>query len=256
MQPDEAVAALAADQPGISRPSRQEYLSTGSLVLDNAMGGYPVGGVTEITGDPMSGKTTLAYLAVKSMQEREEGPVLLIDRDGFSPVRAALAGIDVDYLIVAGGNFPPNRLGPIRHVVVDGAGLLLGGWHPKGVTVVATSWRYRTAKCLGDWSLPWLDLTKAGKHAPTVAEIRTSRSPEVKRVELPMAHGALSRELELLALADQAGIIRRSPNGTHWYLQAYLEIYLGSGREAAARKLAKLPDIDIEQWVRRILTSR
>src|SRR5436853_3864782 len=55
---------------GESKVKGQQTLSTGSFILDQAIGGgYPFGRVIEIYGQEASGKTTLALHAVSECQK-------------------------------------------------------------------------------------------------------------------------------------------------------------------------------------------
>jgi hypothetical protein len=230
----EVVAALE------SEPSPQEYVSTGSLVLDMALHGWPVGRVSEITGDSMSGKTTLAYVAAAEMQKLGEGPVLWLDfRGEFSPRKAEQAGVNTGALLVVHG-MPRWDLGPIKHVVAD----VVTGWEDaerclaiaaEGRTVVATTWRYRRLPGI----YPWVDLSlRSGNH--TTATVRTELSGEATVAGLEITPNGIDSGMELLGLAQKAGMIDQ--RGSHWYLRrkgSPTTEHLGSGREAAARELTR-----------------
>ena len=72
-------------------------LSTGSIMLDVALGigGWPRGRVIEIFGAESSGKSTLAYMAIKSAQRAGDlFPVLLDFECTFDPLYAERMGID------------------------------------------------------------------------------------------------------------------------------------------------------------------
>ena len=57
------------NQPEVPR------LPSGSIGLDRILGGgYPMGRMTELYGDPSSGKSLMAYLAIKEVQFLFRGP--------------------------------------------------------------------------------------------------------------------------------------------------------------------------------------
>lgn len=204
---DETVAALAP------KPApKTEYIPTGSLALDVAMKGYPVGRVTEITGDAVSGKTTLALMAVREMQQF--GPVLYIPWDStFSPDRAATMGINVDDLLVL--HNMPWQLGPMRFIVIDGVTdksilpRLAQGDRRGPVTVVATSWKYR----MNSGSYPWIDL-QYRRTGVTSATVITSDSPRDRQETLYFGNHDLDYGRELLELGRKAGLV--SQRGSYY----------------------------------------
>lgn len=243
----EAVAALEE-----GKRTSQKYVSTGSLALDMSMGGWPVGRLSEITGDEMSGKTTLAYVAAAEMQRLREGPVLWLDMRGeFSPRKAAQAGVDTGNMLISHG-LPKFGLGPVRYVVADA----VTGWQEAdglleltagGRTVVATSWRYRMF--VGQF--PWVDLrfrggdgTTASVSAPSIHDVAVSR--------LHITPNGIDSAMELLDLGQKAGLVIQ--RGGHWYLKGSpTDMHLGSGREQAGRKLLTFPEVS--EQVRSVLTE-
>lgn len=80
-----------------------EAISSGSLLLDNALGinGYPVGRIVEIFGPESSGKTTLALSAIAECQ-KEGGVAAFIDAENALDVTYARSlGVKVDELILS-----------------------------------------------------------------------------------------------------------------------------------------------------------
>lgn len=80
-----------------------EAISSGSLLLDNALGinGYPVGRIVEIFGPESSGKTTLALSAIAECQ-KEGGVAAFIDAENALDVTYAKSlGVKVDELILS-----------------------------------------------------------------------------------------------------------------------------------------------------------
>ncbi|WP_368487135.1 recombinase RecA [Spiroplasma sp. DGKH1] len=80
-----------------------EAVSTGSLVLDNAIGigGYPKGRIIEIFGPESSGKTTLSLHAIAEVQKLN-GKAAFIDAEhALDPSYAKRLGVNIDELIIA-----------------------------------------------------------------------------------------------------------------------------------------------------------
>ncbi len=80
-----------------------EYISTGSIGLDTALGigGLPKGRVVEIYGPESSGKTTLALHAVAAAQ-RAGGIAAIIDAEhALDRFYAAKLGVDIENLLVS-----------------------------------------------------------------------------------------------------------------------------------------------------------
>lgn len=83
--------------------SEVEYISTGSISLDVALGigGYPKGRVVEIYGPESSGKTTLAIHAIAEAQAKG-GIAAFIDAEhAFDSTYAQKLGVDVQNLFIS-----------------------------------------------------------------------------------------------------------------------------------------------------------
>jgi recombination protein RecA len=93
---DLAIAKLS------ERPQNVETISTGSLVLDELLGGgLGKGRIIEIFGPESSGKTSIALTAIANVQ-KEGGVAVFIDAENaLDPRYAAKLGVDVDNLAVA-----------------------------------------------------------------------------------------------------------------------------------------------------------
>lgn len=81
---------------------KDNVISTGVPALDEitGLGGIPVGFITEIYGEEMSGKTSLALRIAREAQKT--GAVLYIDADrGLSPYLLHCAGITQDNFYIA-----------------------------------------------------------------------------------------------------------------------------------------------------------
>ncbi len=88
---------------GEARPMSVETISTGSLLLDSALGagGVPRGRVTEIYGPESSGKTTLATHIIAEAQ-REGGTAAFIDAEhAFDSTYAEKLGVNIGDLLVS-----------------------------------------------------------------------------------------------------------------------------------------------------------
>jgi recombination protein RecA len=88
---------------GASHQLSIEGVSTGSLSLDMALGGFglPRGRIIEIYGPESSGKTTLA-LHVCAEAQKEDGIAAIIDAEhAFDPTWAKKIGVELDTLLVS-----------------------------------------------------------------------------------------------------------------------------------------------------------
>lgn len=100
-----------------------EYVSTGSLSLDVALGvgGIPRGRITEIYGGESSGKTTLALHIVAEAQ-RKGGYALFVDAEHALDVEyARTLGVDVDRLYVSQPTTGEEALEIVDTIVRSGA---------------------------------------------------------------------------------------------------------------------------------------
>ena len=80
-----------------------DYISTGSLALDAALGigGLPRGRIVEIYGPEASGKTTLALHVVAEAQKKGGEAAFIDVEHALDPVYAKALGVDVDSLLVS-----------------------------------------------------------------------------------------------------------------------------------------------------------
>jgi recombination protein RecA len=88
---------------GSERITRIEGISTGSLSLDIALGGYgiPRGRIVEIFGPESSGKTTIA-LHVVAQAQKKNGIAAFIDAEhALDPAWAKKVGVDLESLLVS-----------------------------------------------------------------------------------------------------------------------------------------------------------
>ena len=80
-----------------------DYISTGSLALDAALGigGLPRGRIIEIYGPEASGKTTLALHVVAEAQKKGGEAAFIDVEHALDPVYAKALGVGVDSLLVS-----------------------------------------------------------------------------------------------------------------------------------------------------------
>jgi recombination protein RecA len=126
------------------RPAQQaELLPCGVPELDAMLGGgLPLGGITEMTGAPGSGRTTLALSALSGITRRGDSCAYVDASDALDPVSAAALGIDLSRLLWVrvgeadapqGSPFPAAPAHPLTPAVRSGYGR--GGRHPRNETV-------------------------------------------------------------------------------------------------------------------------
>ena len=101
---------------GESHDAAVEYIPTGALSLDLALGGgIPKGRVIEIYGPESSGKTTLTLHAIAEVQ-RNGGTAAFIDAEhALDPAYAKRIGVDVDNLLLASRTTASRRWKLLRH---------------------------------------------------------------------------------------------------------------------------------------------
>ena len=111
-------------------------LSTGSLVLDDALGigGYPMGSIIEMFGNPSVGKTTLALSAVSKAQEQGMLCVFVDAEHGLDPGYAENLGVDLSEVLISQPTHAQEaltivdkmaRTGDVSLIVVDSVAALV-----------------------------------------------------------------------------------------------------------------------------------
>lgn len=106
------------------QPTRDhEAISTGSLMVDNAIGigGLPRGRVTEIYGPEASGKTTLALQAVATAQQQGLTAVFIDVEHALDTTYARRLGINVDELIISQPDYGEQALEMAEMLIRSGA---------------------------------------------------------------------------------------------------------------------------------------
>jgi recombination protein RecA len=108
---------------GQAANTKVETISTGSILIDNAIGigGFPVGRIIEIFGPEASGKTTLAMHAIAQAQ-RKGGICAFIDAEhALDSAYAAKLGINVNDLIISQPDYGEQALDIAEMLVRSGA---------------------------------------------------------------------------------------------------------------------------------------
>lgn len=100
-----------------------EAISTGSLLIDNAIGcgGLPRGRIIEIYGPEASGKTTIALQAIAQAQ-KAGGICAFVDAEhALDPVYASKLGINIDDLVISQPDYGEQALDIVEMLVRSAA---------------------------------------------------------------------------------------------------------------------------------------
>ena len=100
-----------------------ETISTGSIIIDNAIGigGIPRGRIIEIYGPEASGKTTLALQAIAQAQ-KTGGICAFVDAEhALDPVYASKLGININELVISQPDYGEQALDIVEMLVRSGA---------------------------------------------------------------------------------------------------------------------------------------
>jgi recombination protein RecA len=76
-----------------------DLVSTGIPEMDARVGGLPRGAMTEICGQPCSGRTSVLLSALAARTAEGEACALVDARDSFHPATANAAGVQLDHLL-------------------------------------------------------------------------------------------------------------------------------------------------------------
>ncbi len=89
-----------------------EFLSSGSISLDKALGGgYGKGRIIEVIGNPSSGKTTCALHAVAEVQKNGGQAAYLDQEHALDPIYCASLGVDMEDLLISQPDSAEEALG-------------------------------------------------------------------------------------------------------------------------------------------------
>jgi len=103
------------------RPPQLDYAPTGLPAFDSLAGGLPRGAITEISGPPGSGRTSLLWTALAAAAARQEVCALVDATDAFDPDAAAQAGLPLDRLLwIRCGGDAERALKAADRIVNDG----------------------------------------------------------------------------------------------------------------------------------------
>lgn len=214
-------------------------IPTGSYWLDEQLGGgWPIGQVSEIYGDPGVGTSTLAMHALVAATGR--GPCLYLEwGNSFDYPYAHEIGVDVTQLMVATDIGVLRIVGDIPLIVIDQP------WVPPGLipedqTVLLVGRGHPSKRATVQVRMRDGSIWKGGQSV--VIEVGTASS----RLHLHYGKG-FSRVEEVLMLAVERGIVNRK--GTHYYLD---EQYLGPSWGELVRAAQQHPWIlhDLERLLR------
>ncbi|MEW5978698.1 MAG: ATPase domain-containing protein [Acidobacteriota bacterium] len=95
-------ALVSGKIPEAFQPRKATYtqrILTGIPALDTAIGGFPRGGLTEICGEPSSGRTALAMSVLAEATHRQEYCALVDVSDSLDPESCSQAGVDLEHLL-------------------------------------------------------------------------------------------------------------------------------------------------------------
>lgn len=116
---DESAGKLLAKLS--DKPLEVETFSTGSLVLDQILGGgLAKGRISEIYGPEASGKTSIALTAVGNVQKQGGTAVFLDVENALDPKYAAKLGVDTANLAVAQPNSAEQTLDLLQDLTASG----------------------------------------------------------------------------------------------------------------------------------------
>ena len=105
-----------------SESKRVNRISTGFRELDQALdGGFPRGLITELAGDPSSGKTTFALCMVANTQQDSLRAAWIDAEHVFDPAYAAQVGVSLEQLAVARADTAEESLEIARQLAGSGA---------------------------------------------------------------------------------------------------------------------------------------
>ena len=112
---------------GESKLKEQKVLSTGSLLLDQAIGtgGYVCGKIVEIYGLESSGKSTLALHAVRECQKLKKTAVYIDLENGLSIKYAQNIGVEKENLMISYPSSAMKTFLIIRDLIRKDAGLII-----------------------------------------------------------------------------------------------------------------------------------
>lgn len=115
--PNDTLIAKLSD-----KPLAVETISSGSLVLDELLGGgFGRGRIIEIYGAESSGKTSIALTAVANVQRNLKGTAVFIDAENaLDPRYAAKLGVNIEELVVSQPNTAEQTMDLVQDLTESG----------------------------------------------------------------------------------------------------------------------------------------
>jgi hypothetical protein len=187
-----------------------ETLPTGVVEIDNALGGFPRGAITEIHGASSSGRTSLLLSALSAATAREEICALIDCHDTFDLSSAANAGIDFKRLLWIRCQNNLERAFKAADLVSHAGGfgfvvLNLCDVPAKAVRRIVSSW--------------WFRFRRAIENTPTVLLVLTPaaavRSCALLALELKKGRAVWSNAVSLGPENSRRGFSVISEQGRH-----------------------------------------
>ena len=96
---DSEILTRFSDAFRLQPKTASEVICTGISEIDNLLGGFPRGGITEIVGPASSGRTSLTLSALSRATSDNEICALIDIADSLDPSSAAAAGVVLDQLL-------------------------------------------------------------------------------------------------------------------------------------------------------------
>src|ERR1035441_8425883 len=145
-------------------------LPSGIREVDEATGGLPRGGLTEIVGPASSGRTSLLLSILAQATARQEICALVDAEDAFDPASAAAAGVQLEWLIWV-RSCGAERALKAADLLIQGGGfgvvvLGLGDPPPAAASRISLT--------------SWFRLRRAVEHTPTVL-VAVARQSKIGR---------------------------------------------------------------------------
>ena len=208
-----------------------ETLPTGVVEIDNALGGFPRGAITEIHGAPSSGRTSLLLSALAAATAREETCALIDCNDTFDLSSAATAGIDFKRLLWVRCQNNLERAFKAADLVSHAGGfgfvvLNLCDVPAKAVRRIISSWWFRFRRAIENTPTVLLVLTPVAvvrSCAALALELKKERAlwPGAVSENTPSGLSVISEQGRHLSLVRPLNTAKRNSAPTHChFLQA------------------------------------
>ena len=145
----------------------REILQSGISEIDQALGGFPRGAITEIHGTASCGRTSLMLATLAAATSSEETCALIDCSDTFDLFSAARAGVNFDQLLWVRCNHNLERAFKATDLLLHGGGfglvmLSLADVPPVTLRRIVSSW--------------WFRFRRAVENTPTVLLVMTPAS--------------------------------------------------------------------------------